>query len=92
MPTKNDYLLLNRFNDLRHQLKIDNKQDFAKMIGVNNIPQYGRFEKHNAQPDILTYWIAWQHLKRFEPGLHLEDLMEPNQDRIEDLLKRYPPE
>jgi hypothetical protein len=91
MPDKNSYLLINRFNHFRHHFKINNKQDFAKIIGINNIPQYSRFESHNAQPDILTYWIAWQYLKKLDPNIHLEDLMEANPNRIEELLKRCPP-
>lgn len=88
------YLLINRFKQLRHQLMIDDKKEFALKAGLKNYSQYLRYEKHEIEPDILTYWIALQHLRLLIPGLRLEDLLEPNPDpeKLKELLGRYPSE
>ena len=73
-------MLRNKFNDIRHDLKINSKKEFAKICGFKNYNQYCRWENHDVEPDINSYWVAFNNLKKLKPEIHLEDLIQEWKD------------
>lgn len=62
-------MLRNRLNIFRHKMLMNQKQ-FAEFLGVNQ-SLYNRWEKHDKEPNIESYWNIAKRL-----GCKIDDLIE----------------
>lgn len=65
----------NRLREIRHQLMIDKKKDFAKLLSVTP-QQISNWENQEQQPNIITLIKLWKRLLPYIPGLNIQDLID----------------
>lgn len=65
----------NRLKYWRHQLKIEEQLEFARLLDVN--PWYiERWEEQKIQPSLETFCKIRDRLKRLLPEISLDDLID----------------